>query len=229
MREGKIVKHNKFEGIILAAGLSTRMKDWKPKVEIGNVPILIRTIVPMVNICAKVIIVGGYNYDSISGIVEGTTMLSGFQKGKIVYAENKNYLNGMFSSVKCGLKNISENCAGIFITLGDVPFALYGTYQKLSECFSEDLDAEVYKPVTMLEGEYEHGKPKIAGGHPILIKASLVNHILQCKDELILKNVLEEFKQKFCIVNDKGIYMDIDNFNDLQAAKSYMENLKYIH
>jgi|YelNatPaOPRAMG01_1025707.scaffolds.fasta_scaffold01124_9 molybdenum cofactor cytidylyltransferase len=224
-----MIDYNKFEGIILSAGLSTRMNDWKPKVEIGDVPILIRTIVPMVNICAKVIVVGGYNYNALSGIVENTTILSDSQKNKISFVENKNYLNGMLSSVKCGLQNITQNAEGVFLTLVDVPFALFSTYQKLIEYFSEDSESEVFIPVTLLEENDEEGKPKISGGHPVLIKSSVVNQIIKCKDDFILRDVLSDFKQKFCPVNDKGISMDIDNFSDLQAAKFYMENLKNLH
>ncbi len=224
-----MVEQNKFEGIILAAGLSTRMNDWKPKIEIGDVPILIRTIVPMVNICAKVTVVGGYNFDALPGIVESTTILSDSQKSKINFVENKNYLNGMLSSVKCGLQNISGDVGGIFITLVDVPFALFSTYQKLIECFSEDPEPEVFLPVTMLEGDEKDGKPKISSGHPVLIKSAVAKHIVKCRDELILRDILQEFKQKFCTVNDEGICMDIDNFSDLLAAKSYIENLKNLH
>ncbi len=224
-----MIDHNKFEGIILAAGLSTRMNDWKPKIEIGEVPILIRTIVPMVNICSKVTVVGGHNYSALVNLVECTTILSDLQKEKISLIENKNYINGMLSSVKSGLQNISNQSEGIFITLGDIPFVLFSTYQKLLECFSEDNQAEVYTPVTLVEDEEIDKEPRVAGGHPILIKATIKEQILQCADEEILKDVLQNFKHKFCSVTDKGIGMDIDNFSDLQAAKSYMENLKNIH
>ena len=224
-----MVEHNKFEGIILAAGLSTRMNDWKPKIEIGDVPILIRTIVPMVNICAKVTIVGGHNYNELVNLVESTTILSDSQKNKISLIENKCYINGMLSSVKCGLQNVSAQSEGIFITLGDIPFVLFSTYQKLIECFSEDNQAEVYTPVTLLEDGAIDKEPRISGGHPILIKSTISEHILQCADDEILKDILHSFRHKFCTVTDKGIGMDIDNFSDLQAAKSYMENLKNIH
>ena len=224
-----MVEHNKFEGIILAAGLSTRMNDWKPKIEIGDVPILIRTIVPMVNICANVNIVGGHNYNELVNLVESTTILSDSQKNKINLIENKNFINGMLSSVKCGLQNISAQTEGIFITLGDIPFVLFSTYQKLIDCFSEDNQAEVYSPVTLCEEDEIDKEPKVLGGHPVLIKSTIRDHILQCADDEILKDVLQNFKHKFCTVTDKGIGMDIDNFSDLQAAKSYMENLKNIH
>ncbi len=224
-----MIDHSKFEGIILAAGLSTRMNDWKPKIEIGDVPILIRTIVPMVNICAKVNVVGGHNYSALVNLVESTTILSDEQKNKISLIENSEYINGMLSSVKCGLNNISSEREGIFITLGDIPFVLFSTYQKLLECFSEDDKAEVYSPVTLCEDEEIDKEPRILGGHPVLIKSTIKEHILQCADDEILKDVLQNFKHKFCTVADKGIGMDIDNFSDLQAAKSYMENLKNLH
>ncbi len=221
-----MIEHNNFEGIVLAAGLSTRMHDWKPKIEIGDVPILIRTIVPMVNICAKVNVIGGHNYDALTGLVESTTILSDEQKSKIKLIENKNYINGMLSSVKCGLQNISEKSEGIFITPGDIPFVLFSTYQKLIEYFSEDEQSEIFIPVTLMEEDSSETTPSVSGGHPILIKSNIVSSILQENDDEILKDILHGFKQKFCNVNDKGICMDIDNFSDLQAAKSYMENLK---
>ena len=224
-----MIEQNKFEGIILAAGLSTRMNDWKPKIEIGDVPILIRTIVPMINICAKVTVVGGHNYNALFSLIESTTILSESQKDKISLIENKDYINGMLSSVKCGLQNKSGKSEGVFITPGDVPFVLFSTYQKLIECFFEDDKPEVFIPVTLFEGDDMEMKPRVSGGHPILIRSAIAGHILQHNDDEILKDILIDYKQKFCTVNDKGICMDIDNFSDLQAAKSYMENLKNSH
>ena len=224
-----MIDYNKFEGIILAAGLSTRMNEWKPKIEIGDVPILIRTIVPMVNICSKVTVVGGHNYSALVNLVESTTILSDSLKNKISLIENKNYINGMLSSVKRGLQNTSDQSEGIFITLGDIPFVLFSTYQKLIECFSEDNEAEVYSPVTLIEDEEIDKEPRVSGGHPVLIKSTIKENILQSADDEILKDVLQNYKHKFCTVADKGIGMDIDNFSDLQAAKSYMENLKNLH
>lgn len=221
-----MTEHKKFEGVILAAGLSTRMNEWKPKIEIGDVPILIRTIVPMVNICSRVSIVGGHNYSALSGLIESTAILSEEQKSKINLIENKNFINGMLSSVKCGLQNISGESEGIFITPGDVPFVLFSTYQKLISFFMEDDQAEVFIPVALIDGDSPDSAPKVAGGHPVLIRSSIMNHILHNNDDENLKDILLGFKQKYCTVSDKGICMDIDNFSDLQAAKSYMENLK---
>jgi molybdenum cofactor cytidylyltransferase len=214
----------KFEGIILAAGLSKRMNSWKPGIEIDDIPILIRAIVPMVQICDKVIVVGGYNYNSLVNLLDDSIVLSKKQKDKIRLIENKNYIKGMFSSVKCGIQNVSPESNGIFISLGDMPFVLSSTYQKLIECFSEENQFEVFKPA--LFGKGNENNSGITVGHPILIKSTIVSHILQCKDDEILKDVLQAFKHKICPVKDRDINTDIDNISDLQTAKSYMKNLK---
>jgi len=219
-----LIENTKFEGIILAAGLSKRMNVWKPGIEMEDIPILIRALIPMVQACNRVVVVGGYNYDALVSLVKDSTVLSKEQKDKIRLIENENYINGMFSSVKCGLQNISQKSDGIFIALGDMPFVLLSTYQKLIECFSEESQFEVFKPAIFEEGS--ENKSGIKVGHPILIKSTIVEHFLQHKDDETLKDVLQIFKHKICTVNDKSINTDIDNLNDLQSAKSYMKNFK---
>lgn len=215
---------SKFEGILLAAGLSKRMNVWKPGIEIDDIPILIRALIPIVQACDRVNVVGGYNYEALVGLIKDSTAFSKEQKDKIRLIENKDYINGMFSSVKCGLQNISRESGGIFIALGDMPFVLLSTYQRLIECFSEENQIEVFKPA--ITGENDENKTRITVGHPILIKSTIVKHIMQSKDDETLKDALQKFNHKICSVNDESINTDIDKFSDLQTAKSYMENLK---
>ena len=59
---------NNFEGIILAAGYSSRMNEWKPAIKINNIPMIIHSIGPMLNVCDRVILVGGYNFDELKKI-----------------------------------------------------------------------------------------------------------------------------------------------------------------
>ena len=219
-----MIENTKFEGILLAAGLSKQMNVWKPGIEIEGVPILIRALIPMVQACNRVVVVGGYNYEALVGLVKDSTALSKEQKDKIRLIENKDYINGMFSSVKCGLQNISRESDGIFIALGDMPLVLLSTYQKLIECFSEENQSEVFKPAIYEEGS--ENKSGVKAGHPILIKSAIVKHVLQNKDDETLKDVLQAFKHKICPVKDRNINTDIDNISDLQVAKSHINNFK---
>ena len=50
---------------------------------------------------------------------------------KIKFVFNKNFENGMASSIKIGLNNLSEKTEAFFICLGDMPMVNQDTYNQL--------------------------------------------------------------------------------------------------
>ena len=104
-----------ISSILLAAGLSTRM-DGENKLikEIDGIPLIKYTAK---NILAsavdELIIVLGHEKNVIENII-------GINK-KIKFVYNKDFKNGISSSIKVGLNKISKNSQGFFISLGDMP------------------------------------------------------------------------------------------------------------
>lgn len=179
---------NKIEGIILAAGFSSRANTYKLNLIINGKTILENCIEGMYEICSRIIIVGGYNIDKIKYIPKK------YNKVKLIL--NPNYEAGMFSSIKEGLKYIKEE--RFFLTPGDYPLIKKDVY-KIMANIGKDIVIPAYKNKK---------------GHPVLIKSYLINEIINNTIYSSLKDYI--INKDYFIVNvqDKGILLDVDTIND---------------
>jgi molybdenum cofactor cytidylyltransferase len=209
---------NKYSGILLAAGNSSRMSSWKPAAMLEEKPLLFYSLKAISDVCGDVVVVGGYNITELNSLVKDN---SEHFNSVITCVENKNYESGMFSSVKAGIMN--TRCDNVFIALADMPFISTVTYQQLID-FSESrsLSAEVIYPAII----HPLASNKIKKGHPILIKKRVKERIKGETGDLILRDILKEFEGKECLVTDNGIVFDIDTEDDYERAKNYYSYLK---
>jgi molybdenum cofactor cytidylyltransferase len=191
---------NQLEGIVLAAGLSTRTGKFKLIQPLGDKKLIEWSISTISSICKRTIVVGGYNYQHLKEVLEKYPDIT------LVY--NKNYKDGMFSSVKCGVRQV--NAERFFILPGDQPFVRQDTYLKLLS-FEKEIVIPRYK-----------GKK----GHPVLINGSLAPEILAMPDDSSLRDFIYK-KNSLCVdVDDPGVLIDVDNFTDLQYACEYLKGLE---
>ena len=103
--------------VILAAGLSSRMHEFKPLLELGDSTIIVRAIENLKTAGASpVIIVAGYKADQL-------------------IVRNENYASSqMFDSVKLGISRAAGLCSRILITPADVPLIEQDTFKQVMEC-----------------------------------------------------------------------------------------------
>lgn len=187
----------KIEGIVLAAGLSTRVGENKLVLDVDGKTVIERCILGMYDICSKIIVVGGHRIEDIEDI------LSNYSKAELIY--NPDYLNGMFSSVKKGLTHIKEE--RFFLIPGDYAVVNKETYEDMLK-----VDNDIVIPI------YDGRK-----GHPLLMKSYLIEELL--KD--ISCETLRDFtgKKSFISINieDPGILMDIDTMEDYRETLLYFK------
>ena len=97
--------------IITAAGLSSRMGQWKMMLPWQEGTILDASIKNALQFCSRIILVTGFHAQELQ------TRYS--NNPRITLAHNADYQHGLFSSVICGARAVtSEYC---FITHGDLP------------------------------------------------------------------------------------------------------------
>jgi molybdenum cofactor cytidylyltransferase len=185
--------NNMAMGIILAGGYSSRAKSNKMVLKYNNIEIIRHAIMSMQDYCSKIIVVTGHYHDDILNIVKD------FHKVKVV--RNVNYSQGMFSSVKVGVKEINDD---FFITPGDYPLIMKSTYEK----------------VLKAEGVIRVPTYNNRRGHPLFISKELISPLLSEPDDSNLKT----FRNKHIITNietnDSGILKDIDTVNDYIKLKT---------
>jgi molybdenum cofactor cytidylyltransferase len=179
------------EGVVLAAGFSSRTGVYKLTLNVMNRTIIESCLDSMYQVCSKIIVVGGYKFEIIS------ELLSKYSKVKVVY--NSDYEDGMFSSVKEGIKHIGAD--RIFLIPGDHPLVSRETYKKMLE-----VDGGIIVP------KYEGRK-----GHPVLIKRTIAKEILNNSRYTNLREFIESHGFTTFESQDPGVILDVDTFQDYQS------------
>jgi CTP:molybdopterin cytidylyltransferase MocA len=190
--------NTRYAAIILAGGLSTRMKQFKPLLPLGKTNISDHVIASFLTAGADVLLVAGYRYDEIK---------AGIKKRGVTVVYNPNYEQGMFSSIQAGVKRLKPFYQAFFINPVDIPLVRPATIKRLMDAAEENPDRIIY--------------PVFGGkrGHPPLIPCGLAPAILGWGKGGGLKAVLDS-QEKLALeitVPDSTILFDIDTPEDYAA------------
>lgn len=191
------------EGIILAAGLSTRMGVSKLELPLGDKTVIEQTVCSMLQFCSKIILVCGKQIDSLQ------KLMLPYPKVQAIY--NENFEQGMFTSVQKGVATITGD--SFFLLPGDYPLIAPSTFTALLSAAEKYPDAAVFIPC------FKQSK----GGHPILLRKSLINTILNAPSDTTLRYVLVSQQSIFVAVDNEGILRDIDTKEDYKKIVGLRE------
>lgn len=190
----------KIGAVIVAAGLSSRMHDFKPMMQIGTISIIERVISTFQQANVDyIVVVTGHNAKQLERHLFSHS---------VICLHNKEYATTqMFDSAKIGLSYLQEKCDAIFFTPADVPLFTVKTLEALRET-----NARVAKPIC-------NGK----GGHPLWIRKDALPDILTYDGEMGLKGALDSLQEdiKKVSVLDEGILYDADTPDDYQNLLTY--------
>ena len=179
----------KTGAVIVAAGLSSRMGEFKPLLPLGE-STLIGTVIAAFRRAGAdpIVLVTGHRAEELEAHVAGTG---------VHCIRNENYrTTDMFASAAIGMAHIRSMCDQFFFTPGDVPLFSGATLHTLLAC-----GAPLCKPVC---GSKD--------GHPILIRCDLVDAILRSGGEGGLKGALDRCSTEMVSVpvDDTGTLYDAD-------------------
>ena len=186
--------------LIVAAGMSSRMGDFKPMLSIGSITIAQRVVATFHQAgIRRIVMVTGFNAVTLERHLSGSG---------VIFLRNEQYeTTQMFDSVRIGLQYLRGKCDRVLLTPVDIPLFTAGTVHALL-----DSRAELACPVC--EGQT---------GHPIAIGASLFDRILADSGEQGLKGAVARCgaaMQEIC-VNDPGTLHDADTPADFSALVDY--------
>ena len=186
--------------LIVAAGMSSRMGDFKPMLNIGSISIAQRVVATFQQAgVEKIVMITGFN----------ATLLERHLSGNgIVFLRNEEYeRTQMFDSVCIGLRYLRGKCDRVLFTPVDIPLFTAATVRALLET-----DAELACPA--VDGET---------GHPTLIAASLIDRILSDPGDQGLRGALERCGAELTRVpvEDRGVLHDADTPEDYKALLKY--------
>lgn len=182
--------------VIVAAGMSSRMGEFKPLLNIGSISIAQRIVATFHQAgVTKIAVVTGYN----APLLERHLANSG-----LVFLRNEDYATTqMFDSAKIGLSYMKDKCERILFTPVDVPLFTAMTVTELIES-----DAPLCCPVC-----------ESKTGHPLLIATSLVDTLLSDNGEGGLQGAIARCgtEMKQIPVEDPGVLHDADTPADYKA------------
>ena len=186
--------------LIVAAGMSSRMGDFKPLLNIGSISIAQRVVATFRQAgLDKIVMITGYNAPLLERHLSGNG---------VVFLRNEDYrTTQMFDSVRIGLRYLRDKCDRVLFTPVDIPLFTAATVRAL-------LETEAPLACPAVDGET---------GHPTLIAASLFDRILADKGDLGLRGALDRCGAEMTLlpVEDRGVLHDADTPEDYKALLKY--------
>lgn len=189
-----------IEGVILAAGFSSRTGTFKMELPFGEKKLIHRVIEGMMDSCSRVIVVGGHRIERIIRLTQK------YPAVQVVF--NQHYERGMFSSVQEGVGHLGGEA--FFIMPGDHPLVDRSVYQRLIAALKSSAPGyDVFIPVF-----------KGRKGHPVLMKKALAEEIRKEPPLSTLRAVIRRHRSFLVEVDQEGILLDVDTLEDYEKASS---------
>lgn len=194
-----------ISAVIAAAGLSSRMRDFKPLLCLGTSTVICHTIDNLKSAGVDdILVVTGYQ----SAVLERHLIDRG-----VMFLKNERFAQtDMLTSIQLGLAALSSETQLVFVTPADIPLASPDTLKQMLT-----MDAQVVRP--MYQGR---------GGHPLLLRADAVEQVLIWQGSGGLKGLLNTGTLDVACVetDDPGILMDADTPQDYKRLLEYQARLQ---
>ena len=195
---------NRYAAIILAAGMSTRLGRFKPLLSVGDQTMTDRVIsIFQKNGIDTILVTGWRNEELLAGIA--------MKNATVVY--NPDFKEGMFTSVRAGLKSLKTDCLAVFLMPVDIPLVRPFTIHRILDIARNQHNKIIY-PV--------FGRKR---GHPPLIPTTLVSDILKMSKDITLRDALKKYESAAIEVSvpDGNILFDVDSPEDYEKLLEQLE------
>ncbi len=190
----------KTAALIVAAGLSSRMGDFKPMLNVGSISISQRIVATFRQAgIDQIVMITGHMAETLEHHLSGNG---------IIFLRNEAYASTqMYDSACIGISWLKGKCDRLLFTPVDIPLFTADTVRALLQT-----EAELAFPVS-----------GGTSGHPVMIGASLFDAILQDSGEGGLKGSFSRCGTDPVLVDvpDRGILHDADTPEDYQSLLDY--------
>ena len=187
-------------GILLAAGTSTRMGKTKQLLPFGEKTLIERVLVEALNSeLDKVVLVLGYQAVQIKKIINPV-----FPQPKLTIIENRQFKQGISSSIIAGLSEIENTHDHVMILLGDMPFIHRDLINLLIRRY---LQSGLL--IAAIKGQ---DRP----AHPMIFSRQLYPELMILRGDVGARSLFTKYSEKVCLIEPEGPYdaKDIDTPED---------------
>ena len=206
--KGKI-KHE-ITGLLLCAGFSGRMGTSKALMIHNGLPFAVSIIKKLLLVCKNVIVVVGHESEKVKSVIKD--YLKEAEISRVKFILNANYKDGMFSSLQCGLRHIS-NTDWILYHFVDQPL--------IPDLFYSEFVNHLSGDINWIQPIYS-GKP----GHPILFNDDVSSFILEITNKSSLREVSKDrriIKYNWDCIYPEVLH-DIDTIEDFNKLRTQNSN-----
>ena len=197
----------KSAAVVACAGISSRMKDFKPLMRLDDKTVIENLITSLKDGgIDEIVVVVGYRADLVEEKLKGTGARC---------IRNRDYLNTkMFDSLKIGIRELKSEYDVLFLMPGDVPLISPETILAM-----QNMNSDIVRPA--------FGRKR---GHPVMIKSHLTGDILAYDGANGLAGAISKLggAKGSCIevtdlpVDDRGVLMDADTPEDFAELRKEM-------
>ncbi len=193
----------RMKGLIAAAGLSSRMGEFKPFMELNGFPMIQMTVQSLKNAgIQEITVVTGYRAEEMHGVLGPLG---------VRLVENRDYREtDMLASIRMGLAMIQDADA-VFFLPGDLPLIAPGSMRKVKDRLAGlPGGSEALVPVT---GE--------STSHPPVLLPGGVRKVLDYRGVGGLKGAFSSMKTVYMELDDAGTLADADFRGDFAKLTAY--------
>jgi len=203
---------SKVAGLVLAAGTSTRMGRPKQLLQVEGMSLLDRVLIEALNSeLTLVVLVLGYKAQEIK-----KDLKTQIHHPKLKIIENRNYKDGISSSIISGLSEVEDEYDHCMIILADMPHITVNTINRLLNQY--------------LASRLPLGSIKIQNrrSHPVIFGRKLYPDILKLRGDLGARDLFIKYRDDVCLVEPEENYsdMDIDTPDDYLEFKKKIGEIK---
>lgn len=195
-------------GLILAAGLSSRMGDFKPLMPFRGKTLIENTVSSVLGGGAQsVVVVTGFRGEELE------TLLRCRYGDRVLFARNYDFAEtDMMHSIQIGCRALPL-CEAFFLLPGDMPVVQRTTFHKLIQARPANAVSVVFPTL----GGYRK--------HPPLVDVRLIPNILAFDGEGGLRRLWQQHKELVYTVpvDDDGVWIDLDTQHDYQKCRRTYE------
>jgi len=192
----------RLAALVLAAGHSSRMGDFKPLLTVGRCTALQSAIrLFRESGVEDMAVIVGYRADEVSPVA---------LRAGACCVLNPDHETGMFSSVVAGVRWLPSYVEACFILPADMPLVRPGTVRQMTAEFLRS-KAPILYPVF-------NGRR----GHPPLVVTRILAEALGAEPPASLRDLLRrhESEARPVVVDDEGIILDMDTPGDLERLRA---------
>ncbi len=197
-------------GILLAAGASTRMGKTKQLLPLGGKTLIERVLIEaLTSELDKVVLVLGYQAGDIKKIITPP-----FPQPKLSIIENRQFKQGISSSIIAGLSEIENTHDHAMILLGDMPFIDRDLINLLLRRYLQS-----GLPIGAIKG-------KERPAHPMIFSRELYPELLILRGDVGARALFTKYKDQVCLIEPEGPYdgRDIDTPEDYAGFQISLKN-----